>query len=79
MDWLTFIIALIGGLPALLAAVAAFVQGLRNASNIEAIHRTVNSRMDQMINLTQTKAFAEGAKSETDKGGARGTGSHMGH
>jgi hypothetical protein len=39
--WTHFLLALAAGLPALLAALAAFIQSLRNGSKVAQIHQAV--------------------------------------
>ena len=60
MDWDSIIVAAIVSLPPTLLGIATLIQGLRT-------HATFNSKMDAMLKLTQTAAFAAGQKDERSK------------
>jgi hypothetical protein len=56
-------IMIVTGLPALIAAIASFINVLVSASNkrkIEEIHVSINSRMDDLLKLTSESQFAKG-------------------
>jgi len=60
IDWTTIITALIGGLPATIAAVAALIQTVRT-------HRQINSRMTELLETKELAAHAEGVKDEKER------------
>ena len=55
------VIALIMSIPPTVAATAALIATMRT-------HSAVDGRMDELLKLVKTSAFAAGVKSETDKG-----------
>lgn len=52
--------------PALLAALGALLVGLINVLKLRAVHGQINSRMDELLNLTRVSAKAEGVKQGED-------------
>jgi hypothetical protein len=58
------IIALVGALGSLLAALGAFVTSLRNGQKIQEVHLSINSRMDQLLTASSAAAHAAGASEE---------------
>lgn len=70
-EQLTIIVCAI---PPTIAAVSALVVALKanrkqdeNTDRIQEVHLMINSRMDQLLKVTENASFAKGAKSETDK------------
>jgi hypothetical protein len=60
--------ALIAGVPATVTAAAALIVSLKNGRKLEVVHRTTNSRLDQLLELTRTQAHAEGVLEEKKRG-----------
>lgn len=58
-----------GSAPALLAALGAMAIGLINVSKLRTVHGQINSRMDELLELTRVSAKAEGVKQEQDRKG----------
>lgn len=50
----------------LITAAIGLIVSLRNRKAIQEVHLSVNSRLDQLVKLTEVAAFAEGVKSEKD-------------
>lgn len=70
-EQLTIIVCAI---PTIIASVSALVVALKanrkqddNANRIQEVHLMINSRMDQLLKVTESASFQAGAKSETDK------------
>jgi len=63
MNWDSIIIAVIASIPPTIVGIATLIQGLRT-------HATFNSKMDAMLRLTETAAFAAGEKAEKTKNDA---------
>lgn len=61
-------IAFIAILPATLASLGALIASMRNKAAIQEVHQVVNSRMDQMLELTRKSSKAEGVKEGVDAG-----------
>jgi hypothetical protein len=55
-------IALIAGVPPTLLAAAAFISSLHNASKIQSVHLSLNSRLTELVNA----AKAQGRQDERD-------------
>jgi hypothetical protein len=55
MDWNSIVIASILTIPPTLMGLATLIQGIRT-------HKTFNSKMDAMLELTEKAAFAAGQK-----------------
>ena len=53
-------VALIGAVPATLAAAAAFVK-------LRQVESRLDGRLDELLTITRTSSFAKGVKQETDK------------
>ncbi len=66
------VIAIVASVAPTLAALATLVVGIRNSRKIEHVHRTVNSRLDQLVALTRVEAHAAGVKEEKDRRGGAG-------
>jgi hypothetical protein len=49
------------------SSVAAVLVSLKNGRKIEIVHKTMNSRLDQLLAATRREAHAEGMKEERDK------------
>ena len=50
----------IAALPGTIAALGALITSLRNASKIQEVHLSVNSRLTELINATKIASHAEG-------------------
>lgn len=59
IDWQTVIIAGIAALPPTVVAAAAFVQALKT-------HKSVNSRMTELLEATKAQATAEATVAEQE-------------
>jgi len=57
IDWTTIILALITGLPATIAALAALWKS-------DQTHKVVNSRMEEMLRLTRADATSKATLAE---------------
>ncbi len=55
----TVILALIAGIPAILAAVGAVITSIRNGRKIDQLHVIVNSRLTQLIDAMAAKGLSE--------------------
>lgn len=64
---LTSIITLIGVVTTLIIATTALIKTLQNGKQIQIVHLSLNSRLDQMLKLTADSSFAKGVKSEIAK------------
>ncbi len=62
-----FWIAFFTSLPPLVAATAAAIIGIITAMRVEKVHKQINSRMDQLIEVTKSSSKAEGIKEEFDR------------
>ncbi len=67
MDATHFWTAFFASLPALLAALAAFIKSIQNgevakntANKVEDVHRDINSRLTELVEATRAKAHSEG-------------------
>ena len=56
-----------GSLPASIAALAAMITGIVTAIRLKAVHKQINSRMDELIVTTKAASKAEGVKEELDR------------
>jgi hypothetical protein len=65
--WTAFFAALIAASPALLAAVAAFLQSIKNGQKSESLRQEVNHRLTELIESTRRAAHLEGEASGTQK------------
>jgi|HubBroStandDraft_3_1064219.scaffolds.fasta_scaffold00002_46 hypothetical protein len=61
--WAALLLA--GG--AFVGAFASLIASLHNGSKIENIHLSINSRMDQLLKVSEAAARAAGAKEERDQ------------
>lgn len=62
INWTTVIVAALASLPATLAALAALRQSRQT-------HLAVNSRLTQLLALTEKAALAEGTRTEKERHG----------
>jgi hypothetical protein len=62
IDWTLIITGFIAAIPPTLIGIAILRQGKRT-------HSTFNSKMDDMLRLTEKAAFAAGRKAEKDSDG----------
>lgn len=67
VDWTTVLLALIAGLPAMLASMTAAVLSFRNtlqiervADKVEIVHKATNSMKDQLVAVTRSDAMQTG-------------------
>jgi hypothetical protein len=60
INWTTVIVAALASLPATLAALATLRQGVKT-------HKAVNSRLTQLLALTEKAALAEGSRAEKER------------
>lgn len=60
IDWTQVILAVIAGLPVLLASVVTMIVSLRNSANISTLRDHVNSKMDALLVATKAQAGLEG-------------------
>lgn len=63
MTTLEIVQAIIVGLPSLLAAIIAFINSLQ----IQKVHLSLNSRLDQLLASHAENAFRNGQESERKK------------
>lgn len=68
-------IAMIIAIAPTIASVGAMVKSFQNGAQIQRsetkiqeLHVIINSRFTELLETSKEKAFAEGVKSETDKG-----------
>lgn len=71
IDWNIVFAAAIAAVPATIAAIAALVQASGAKSQATETHKTVNSRMDQMLDLNRREATATATLTEKAAEGAR--------
>ena len=67
---MTTLITFLTALAALIAAVITLItliKTLKNGKQIQEIHVSINSRMDEFLKLAKESSFAKGVKSEMDK------------
>jgi hypothetical protein len=57
IDWQLLSVHILTALPATIAAIAAFIQALKT-------HKSVNSRMDELLKAARAEARAEAAIAE---------------
>jgi hypothetical protein len=50
-----------------LVGLAGLLLSWFNGRAIKEVHKSTNSRLDQLVQVTKTEAFAAGVKQETDK------------
>ena len=62
INWTTVIVAGLAALPATLVGIAALMQSIKT-------HKAVNSRLTQLLELTETAARAEGTRVEKERKG----------
>jgi len=60
-------IALIAATPPTLVGLAGVIVSLNNKRAIQEVHKSTNSRLDQLVAVTKTEAHAAGMKEEADK------------
>lgn len=60
MDWNLFWTAFAAAMPAMLTALAAFIQSLRNSAATKAIHTQLNSRLSELVEAVRLSAHSEG-------------------
>ncbi len=60
-------IALIASVGAVIAASISAWASIVNSSKIQDVHIAINSRMDQLIEVTKAASHAAGVKDEQDK------------
>lgn len=66
IDWNIVIAALIASMPATLTALAAVVQATKAKTQATETHKSVNSRMDEMLRLSRDEAAATATLTEKD-------------
>lgn len=66
IDWQTVIIAGIAAVPSTLFAAASFVQATKAKNQATETHKSVNSRMDELLKAATEKATAEATNAEKD-------------
>jgi hypothetical protein len=59
-------IAIIVSTPPTIVAIVGLVIGLKNKDAVKEVHLSLNSRLDQLLELTKKAGIAEGRKSEAD-------------
>jgi hypothetical protein len=64
---MTAIITLIAAITALVVAVTALIKLFQQGTKVQELHVLINSRMTELLKLTQDASFAKGQKSEADK------------
>jgi len=63
-------IAIIVSLGPTLVGLAGVVVSLHNKRAIREVHKSTNSRLDQLVAVTKTEAHAAGMKEQADKAGS---------
>jgi hypothetical protein len=58
------VIALIASVPPTLAAVAAVIVALRGNAKLADVHLQINSRMDELLRVSNKAARAEGVEAQ---------------
>jgi hypothetical protein len=58
---------IITSVATLLGVIGGILVSLRNQKKIEAVHKSTNGKMEELIGVVKKASFAEGVKSETDK------------
>jgi len=61
-------IALITATPPTLVGLAGVFVSLHNKRAIQEVHKSTNSRLDQLVKVTKSEAHAAGMKEQADKG-----------
>jgi hypothetical protein len=66
-DNLIFILVTIFvAIPPTIGIIIAIILGFQNKANIQEIHLSINSRLDEWLKMTKLASFAEGFKSSED-------------
>ncbi len=63
MEWAPIISAL----ASLVSAMAVLVAALKNNIDIRSLHREVNSRLTQLVDVTSREGHARGVQEERDR------------
>lgn len=71
MNWETVILAIVAGLPATIAAIAALIQASKAKNQATETHRAVNSRMTELLEITRKQAGNEATLIEKNAESAR--------
>lgn len=71
IDWNIVLAGLIATTPATITAFAALVQAWKAKNQATETHKSVNSRMDQMLDLNRKEATATATLDEKAAEGAR--------
>ena len=60
---------LITSVATLIGVIGGVGVSLRNSRKIEAVHKSTNGKMEELVAEVRASSFAKGVKSETDKEG----------
>ena len=60
-------VAIIATAGPTLVSLASLLVSYLNGRAIKKVHKSTNSRLDQLVEVTKREAFAAGVKQETDK------------
>jgi hypothetical protein len=60
VDWNIFWASFAAALPAMLTALAAFIQSLRNGKATRDVHSELNSRLSELLETSRRHAYLEG-------------------
>ena len=61
------IITLIAAITALIVSATALIKLFQQGTKVQELHVLINSRLTELLKLTQKSSFAEGQKSEVDR------------
>jgi hypothetical protein len=61
------LITLITVLTTFIVAIISLYKTIKQGNKIQELHLIVNSRLSELLKLTEKSSYAEGAKSELDK------------
>ena len=64
---MTAIITLIAAITSLIVSATALIKLFQQGTKMQELHVLINSRLTELLKLTQKSSFAEGQKSEADK------------
>lgn len=67
MDYTLIVNSIIANLPATLVGLATLVTAYRASTKLDVVHKQINSRMDQLLNITASSSKAEGIKEEKER------------